>query len=268
MEISGRKSLGIPPEQILSGKAVMESLPGVPMDYFTGPIGNRANHYDIPRSIAFKNHPNHPDLTSIGIDYTVINGVAYLRTSYNIFGFEDIERNGFGFNRDDFYIEGWIAATERPDGSLGNGGIEYVQRPEFVALIVARHEHQSDPVMRKFVTEVVDYQGPIDEFAKHISNTENTRQAWDIYEGSPEELSLAEKKGHAEEVEYIGEVSIPGVIYGVGKFKGKPVLSGTKGTYEMLSEEADLIGVPVEDRRIAALGEEKIHIYFNCKKNH
>ena len=65
METSSRKSLGISPDKVLSDKAVMEYLPGVPMDYVTGPPGNNANEYVIPLGIAFKNYPNHLDLTRI-----------------------------------------------------------------------------------------------------------------------------------------------------------------------------------------------------------
>jgi len=138
METFSWKSLGISPDQVLSDKAVMESKPGVPMDYVTGPVGNKANHYDIPPSIAFENYPNHLDLTRIGIDYTIIDGVAYLRKSSTVHGFslEDLQKNGLGFTRDDFHHEGWIADTDRPDGTFGNGGLEYVPKPKGNGILI------------------------------------------------------------------------------------------------------------------------------------
>ena len=262
METSSRKSLGISPDKVLSDKAVMEYLPGVPMDYVTGPPGNNANEYVIPLGIAFKNYPNHLDLTRIGIDYVVKDDVAYLRTSNNIFGFtsEDIKRNGLGFNRDDFHHEGWVAATEKPDGSLGNGGIEYIQKPEFRELTVANFERQPDPVMNKFVTDLI-YSGPLNELGIRLSQAETLRQDWNTYLHSPEAIELALKQSeNAEDVTYIGVTSRPSVIYSIGGLiNGKIRLSTGTRAYEYMSKKAEIFGLKLEDMIISDLGEEDVH---------
>ena len=151
----------------------------------------------------------------------------------------------------------WRHTSENPNT------ISIVERPKFTGLTVSRHERLADIVFGKYVTDIVDYEGPINEVGKNLSRAETIRQDLNKYSNSKEGIELAlEKSKDCEDIAYIGVTSIGGVIYSIQRLKdGRVRLSiGTKA-YEYLSREAENFGLTLEDIIVAKLGEEAMHHY-------
>ena len=170
----------------------------------------------------------------------------------------DFERYDLGYHEDESKkrMDDWTGAT------TGSHAIECFKQPKFTELTVVRHERLADPVVGKYVTDIVGYDGPINELGKRLSQDENLRQSLDRYDKSSEGIELAlEKSGDGEDIELIGVTSDSDVIYSIGRLNGKVRLSIGSKAYEHLSRAADAFGVTLEEMVTVGLGEEAIHNY-------
>jgi len=219
-----------------------------------GPYGNAGSEEYPAIPFTWKNHSGMQTFTEM-MDHTDNTPYGNVhKTIHRVFTAPEVDRlMGSNYNEEFLFNPGdesdrmyeWLAMKPL---------VEYVEIPKFEQLIVDRHEHQPDPVLRKSVTKIIRYRGPNNELGVHLSEVENLRQSLDIYDES------REKVRRMSDIQYLGVISIDGVIYSINRLPngGVVLYTGTKA-YEILSQEADSINVLVEDKRTAALGEEATH---------
>lgn len=236
---------------------------GRPLDLMEGPPGNLAGYSAIPLSMGFDYHSSQPDfarMMQFSINPTIIDGYVYIRTASTLraFPLEDAAKYGIPLVLEDYEIEGWKAATERP-----TGGISYHETPEFRAFIVSSHERPAKHEPYKYVTDMEMF-GPINRTGEMLSRSETLRQDSLKHFNSKEGYQLMQEYlVDSEGIKHLGVVESDGVIYAIGRYirDGKVALFMGTNAYEYLSREAERFGLRLEDMITAKLGEEAMHHY-------
>jgi len=159
----------------------------------------------------------------------------------------------------------WRAATE-PHllQNVPKGGIVYVKTPEFNGFITDFHERQADniadPVFGKFVTDIIEYQGPINRVGEMFSRKETLRQAWLEYKESIEGQELAYQKGAGEEISYLGIDPRESVVSAIGRYSDdKIVLLNGLNNHDHISDLAEAYRLSHEDVAKVVFMEEDNH---------
>lgn len=245
---------------------IPKGAPFVVKETFKGPcygFSNKstAKNWGDLMDFSYSPYPVVDESGNIGFIVTTASNKFYVPA-------EDMAKYGAIYNPRDENIgrmDGWVGATE------GNHAIEHVKIPKFGGLVVSRHEYQPDPKMRLFVTDI-SYEGHLNNLGKYLSKVETLRQDWNNYFQSKEGKALArEKSGDDAAIQYLGITSLEGVLYAIGRLpNGKIILLSGDKTYDGLSAEAASAKVRLEDRRIAAFGEEAMHHYrksYDVSKN-
>lgn len=156
-----------------------------------------------------------------------------------------------GIRNPDDRMWGWLDSSQN---EIIDKKISYVDIPKFEELIVSRYEHQPEPELDKWVTKIVSYKGPLNDFGKHLSEIDNLRLPLNDYDNSKEKVR------DMSDISNLGVLSIEGVIYAINRLPNGEVViyTGTRAE-EYLARQADNNGVPLEYERNAALGEEAMH---------
>ena len=156
-----------------------------------------------------------------------------------------------GIRNPDDRMWGWLDSSQN---EIIDKKISYVDIPKFEELIVSRYEHQPEPELDKWVTKIVSYKGPLNDLGKHLSEIDNLRQPLNDYDNTKEKVR------DMSDISNLGVSSIEGVIYAINRRPNGEVViyTGTRAE-EYLAREADILGVPLEYKRNAALGEEAMH---------
>jgi hypothetical protein len=247
-----------------SPESVVSEIPGkyagveaFPTTYFT---------FKNPTAQTFEKLMDYTDITPCPAVDKEGNQIDVYKTVNKVFSAPAVDRS-LGSN----YNPEFLFNPEDPNSDrmarwlAGSHMLEYVPTPRFTKITVGHYERPStsEPELQKFVTDIAEYDGPMNKLGMFLSKTAALKNDWKDYLVSIEGLELAlERAMDFEDVAYLGVNPAEGVIYSIQRLRGGGIkLSAGINSGDYLDLTSEVIGVPLTGTRNAILGEEAMHLY-------